>query len=67
MKFAFSYLAYFLIILSILEKIQVIRFLSLKFSFKGKNHSQKRIKFLYLLAKDKEVITGLLCGGGRGS
>lgn len=34
---------------------QVIRFLSLKFTLKGKSHSLERIRCFCLLAEDKEV------------
>lgn len=63
----FSYLAYFLIVLSVLRKIQVTRSFSLKFSLKGKSPRLERITRFYLLAEDREVTTAVLCGGGGGS
>lgn len=61
----FFNLANFLILLIVLWKMQVIRFLSLKFTLKGKSHSLERIRCFCLLAEDKEVTTALLyCGWG---
>ena len=59
----FFNLANFLILLTVLQKTQVIRFLSLKFTFKGKGHSLERVRCFCLLSEDKEVTTALLCWG----